>query len=124
MSLLSDVAGSPLFQASGGAGRYNHFRIVPVRHPWRHIGTLVSVLIIVGVINSVMGNPRWEWNVFAEWFLSTPVLAGLGRTLLLTALGAASVFYLAAFWPLRESRTRRSWRVCPGSISGCSARFR
>jgi polar amino acid transport system permease protein len=94
MSLLSDVAVSPLIQASGGAGRYNHFRIVPARHPWRHVGTLVSILIIAGVFNSVLGNPRWEWNVFAEWFLSAPVLAGLGRTLLLTALGAAFGFLL------------------------------
>jgi polar amino acid transport system permease protein len=100
MSLLSDVAGSPLIRASGGAGRYSHFRIVPVRHPWRHVGTLVSVLIIAGVINSVMGNPRWEWNVFAEWFLSAPVLAGLGRTLLLTALGAAFGFLLGGLLAL------------------------
>ena len=94
MSLLSDVAASPLIQASGGPGRYTHFRIVPARHPWRHIGTLVSVLIIAGVVNSVLGNPRWEWNVFAEWFLSEPVLAGLGRTLLLTVLGAVLGFLL------------------------------
>jgi polar amino acid transport system permease protein len=94
MSLLSDVAASPLIQASGGLGRYSRFRIVPARHPWRHVGTLVSVLIIAGVVNSVLGNPRWEWNVFAEWFLSEPVLAGLGRTLLLTVLGAAFGFLL------------------------------
>jgi polar amino acid transport system permease protein len=94
MSLLSDVAGSPLIQASGGAGRYKHFHIVPTRHPWRYVGTLVSVLIIAGLVNSVLGNPRWEWNVFAEWFLSAPVLAGLGRTLLLTALGAVFGFLL------------------------------
>jgi polar amino acid transport system permease protein len=94
MSLLSDVAGRPLIRASGEAGRYSHFRIVPARHPWRHVGTLVSVLIIAGAVNSVIGNPRWEWNVFAEWFLSAPVLAGLGRTLLLTALGAVFGFLL------------------------------
>jgi polar amino acid transport system permease protein len=94
MSLLSDVAGGPLTRASDGAGRYKHVRIVPARHPWRHVGTLVSVLIIAGVVNSVMGNPRWEWNVFAEWFLSAPVLAGLGLTLLLTALGAVFGFLL------------------------------
>jgi polar amino acid transport system permease protein len=94
VSLLSDVAGSPLIRASSGAGRYNHVRIVPARRPWRHVGTLVSVLIIAGAVNSVIGNPRWEWNVFAEWFLSAPVLAGLGRTLLLTALGAVFGFLL------------------------------
>jgi polar amino acid transport system permease protein len=94
MSLLSDVAGRPLIQASGGAGRYKHFHIVPARHPWRHVGTLVSVLIIAGIVNSVLGNPRWEWNVFAEWFLSAPVLAGLGQTLLLTVFGVAFGFLL------------------------------
>jgi polar amino acid transport system permease protein len=64
------------------------YRIVPARYPARAIGTVFSVIIIGALINSVLGNPRWGWGVFAEWFFAEPVIVGLGRTLLLTALGA------------------------------------
>jgi polar amino acid transport system permease protein len=48
---------------------------------------VLGALIIVGVAVSVFGNPRWGWPVFAQWFFTEPVLVGLGRTLLLTAVG-------------------------------------
>ncbi len=95
MSVASDIAAGPAAEAApSAAGRYSRFTVVPARHPWRHVGTLVSLVIIAAIVNSVLGNPRWEWNVFAEWFLSEAVLAGLGRTLLLTALGAVFGFLL------------------------------
>jgi polar amino acid transport system permease protein len=61
--------------------------IVPARHPARAIGTAAAALVLAAIVASVLGNPRWEWGVFAGWFLSEPVIVGLGRTLLLTALG-------------------------------------
>jgi polar amino acid transport system permease protein len=71
-----------------GTGRdYSQLRIVPARHPARAVGTLLAIMIILAVLQSVLGNPRWGWDVFAQWFFSAPVLAGLGRTLLLTAVG-------------------------------------
>ena len=62
-------------------------RIVPARYPLRTAGTLFGGLIVATVAVSVIGNPRWGWPVFAQWFLSEPVIVGLAHTLLLTALG-------------------------------------
>jgi len=62
-------------------------RIVPARYPGRTAATVLGALIILGVAVSVFGNPRWGWPVFAQWFFTEPVLVGLGRTLLLTAVG-------------------------------------
>ncbi|MBG0511978.1 amino acid ABC transporter permease/ATP-binding protein [Agrobacterium sp. MOPV5] len=73
---------------------YAHFRVVPARYPLRTAGTVLAVLIIAAILHSVFGNPRWGWNVFAEWFFAEPVLVGLGRTLLLTVLGAFLGFVL------------------------------
>ncbi|WP_083203768.1 amino acid ABC transporter permease/ATP-binding protein [Ensifer adhaerens] len=91
MAVVTDLAGIP------GASRtsepnpgYAHYRIVPARHPGRALGTLFAALVIAGVLYSVLTNPRWGWPVFAEWFFAEPVLAGLGRTLLLTALATVS----------------------------------
>ncbi|WP_082510335.1 MULTISPECIES: amino acid ABC transporter permease/ATP-binding protein [unclassified Rhizobium] len=69
---------------------YARYRIVPARHPGRLIGTVFAAVVIAAVVYSTSTNPRWGWNVFAEWFFAEPVLAGLGRTLLLTALATVS----------------------------------
>ncbi|MFK0383471.1 amino acid ABC transporter permease/ATP-binding protein [Agrobacterium sp. NPDC090273] len=75
-------------------GDYSHYRIVPARYPARTVGTIFALLVIAATVHSVLGNPRWGWDVFAEWFFAEPVLVGLGRTLLLTALGALFGFIL------------------------------
>ncbi|QRY70668.1 amino acid ABC transporter permease/ATP-binding protein (plasmid) [Ensifer sp. PDNC004] len=91
MAVLSDLAGAPgVSRTSEPNPGYSHYRIVPARHPARALGTLFAALAISGVLYSVLTNPRWGWPVFAEWFFAEPVLAGLGRTLLLTALATVS----------------------------------
>ncbi|BAS00308.1 amino acid ABC transporter permease protein [Blastochloris viridis] len=68
--------------------------IVPARHPGRTIGSIFAAMVIVAVLHSTFTNPRWGWGIFLEWFFSEPVLVGLGRTLLLTLLGALFGFTL------------------------------
>jgi len=92
---ISDAAAPP-FAARPKAQSHAEFQIVPARHPWRHGGTATALVVIIAVVNSVASIPRWGWGVFAQWFFSEPVLAGLGRTLLLTALGAGIGFALGA----------------------------
>ncbi|MBI0330764.1 amino acid ABC transporter permease/ATP-binding protein [Burkholderia plantarii] len=77
------------------ADDYRHLRIVPVRHHARTAGTVLALALIALVLESVLGNPRWGWDVFAKWFLAAPVLDGLGQTLVLTLLGAVFGFALA-----------------------------
>ncbi|WP_082728050.1 amino acid ABC transporter permease/ATP-binding protein [Burkholderia mayonis] len=89
--------------ARGDAPR---FRIVPARYRARTAGTVLAAALVALVLNSVLGNPQWGWPVFAEWFLSEPVLSGLARTLLLTALGALFGFALGV--PLALARVSRS----------------
>jgi polar amino acid transport system permease protein len=87
-------------------GDYSHYRIVPARYPGRTAGTLFALLVIGAVLHSVFTNERWGWNIFAEWFFAEPVLVGLGRTLLLTVLGAVLGFFLGTLLALaRVSRS-------------------
>ncbi|WP_175793207.1 amino acid ABC transporter permease/ATP-binding protein [Burkholderia ambifaria] len=82
-------------------------RIVPARHRSRMAGTVLALVLIALALHSILGNPQWGWPVFAEWFLSPPVLSGLARTLVLTLLGAVFGFALGAFVALaRLSRSR------------------
>jgi polar amino acid transport system permease protein len=101
---ISDAAAPP-FGARPLAQSHGDFKIVPARHPWRHVGTAVALVVILAVVNSVASNPRWGWSVFAQWFFSEPVLAGLGRTLLLTALGAGIGFALGGLIALARVST-------------------
>ena len=70
------------------------YKVVGTRHPGRWIGSGFAVLAIALIVNSVLGNPHWGWGVFARWFFSAPVLQGLGRTLLLTAVASVCGFLL------------------------------
>jgi polar amino acid transport system permease protein len=85
---------------------YTHYRIVPARHHARTAATVLAVALIGIVLNSVLGNPRWGWDVFAHWLFAEPVVSGLGRTLVLTALSALFGFALAT--PLALARVSRS----------------
>jgi polar amino acid transport system permease protein len=87
-------------------GDYSHYRVVPAKYPARTVGTVFAVIVIAVVLQSVFTNPRWGWDVFAEWFFAEPVLVGLGRTLLLTALGALLGFVLGT--ALALARVSRS----------------
>lgn len=69
-------------------------RIVPARHPLRALGTVIAIVIILAIVQSVLGNPRWGWSVFAQWFFADQVLKGLALTLLLTASGTVLGFTL------------------------------
>jgi polar amino acid transport system permease protein len=95
---------------------YAHYRIVPASHRARTAGTVLAIVLIGVVLNSVLGNPRWGWGVFAQWFLAAPVLSGLGRTLVLTALSALFGFALAT--PLALARVSRS-----PLLAGCAWAF-
>jgi polar amino acid transport system permease protein len=75
-------------------------KIVPARHPLQVFGTVLALALILIALQSVLGNPRWGWGTFAEWFFARPVLEGLGRTLLLTALGTGLGFALGTLLAL------------------------
>lgn len=62
-------------------------RVVPARYPARTFGTVVAAGTLLMIAASVLGNPKWGWPVFAQWFFAEPVIVSLGQTLLLTALG-------------------------------------
>jgi polar amino acid transport system permease protein len=92
MALTSDYGAITTPAGSGDRERddYSRYRIVPARHPSRIAGTIFAGVVLAAVLYSTFTNPRWGWDVFAQWFFAAPVLAGLGRTLLLTLLATIS----------------------------------
>ncbi|WP_336646845.1 amino acid ABC transporter permease [Microbacterium sp. USHLN186] len=61
-------------------------RIKPERHVTRWIGTALVLLIAVLLLQSMMTNPNYQWDVVFRYFTSTQVLLGLLKTVELTVV--------------------------------------
>ncbi|MGE9552114.1 amino acid ABC transporter permease [Erwinia amylovora] len=82
-------------------------KVIPARYPLRLAGAVFSLFILLGILQSIATNPRWEWQVFARWFFDPAILSGLGKTLLLTLLG--TVFGTLIGTALALARLSQSW---------------
>ncbi|MGO1542833.1 MAG: ABC transporter permease subunit [Gulosibacter sp.] len=71
-------------------------RILPRRHWGRWAVALIVLFLVSQFAVSLVKNPNWRWDVFAEYFLSQAIVEGLILTLLLTAIAAVIGFLLGA----------------------------
>ncbi|MFJ4002132.1 amino acid ABC transporter permease [Streptomyces sp. NPDC090023] len=69
-------------------------RIVPRRHPGRWLAAAVALLVLAMVLNSVVRNDAFQWQVVGQYFTTTAVLDGLLLTLWLTAAVMVLAFLL------------------------------
>jgi polar amino acid transport system permease protein len=61
-------------------------KAVPVRHPGRWVAAVVVLVLAAMLVHSLFTNPRFEWPVVGQWFLSDRIMSGLLNTLELTAI--------------------------------------
>jgi polar amino acid transport system permease protein len=64
-------------------------KAVPVRHPGRWVAAAVVLVLVAMLVHTLATNPRFEWNVIGQYYLSQRVLKGLGITILLTVVAMA-----------------------------------
>lgn len=90
----------------------------PPRTPLRTAATFVVSLIFILLAIWVVTNPRFEWDVTAQYVFSYPVLKGIGITLLLTfvcmILGSIfgvvlALMRISAFAPFRSAAAGFIW---------------
>ena len=74
--------------------------------PGRSAAVLVVLVLVSMLVNLLVTNERFEWDVVAEYFTSTAIVQGLLRTLQLTALAMAVGIVLGVI--LAVMRTSRS----------------
>lgn len=68
------------------AKQHEPIKAVPVNHPGRWVGGIIVALIAIGVIYSMVTNPRFEWGTVWSYLFDFRVLTGLRNTLVLTVL--------------------------------------
>jgi len=61
-------------------------RPAPLIHPTRWIGGFALALFVVLFVRLLILNENMQWAVVAQYLFSAEILAGIGRTLLLTLL--------------------------------------
>ena len=64
--------------------RHSAEPIVPARHLGRWIWSAVVLLLVLALLDSMVTNPRFGWGTVSQYFTSEFILAGIGRTILLT----------------------------------------
>lgn len=64
-------------------------RAVPVRHPGRWAAVAGIAVLAAMLVNTLLTNPGFQWQVVGEYLFAEPVLRGLRNTLVLTVLSMA-----------------------------------
>lgn len=75
-----------LVRASRPRGEAVPTETVPLRHPGRTLAALVLVFLAAVLVHSLITNPNYQWDVVWSFLFNEQILAGVGRTLLLTAV--------------------------------------
>ena len=79
---------------------------VPVRHPGRWIAAGVLLVLAAMLVNSLVTNPRWEWDVVGAYLTEESIVRGVLTTIQLTAITAVLGFALGTVLALmRLSRS-------------------
>lgn len=60
--------------------------IVPVRHPWRWVATAAVLVVVAMAVHGFVTNPAFQWQVVAQYVVSSQIVFGVLRTLELTLL--------------------------------------
>lgn len=82
-------------------------KVVPLRHPFRWVAIVVTLLVLAATARSVVTNPRFQWDVVAEYMLHETILRGMVTTLQLTliAMGVGiALGVVLAFMRFSKSR--------------------
>ncbi|MDF3051083.1 MAG: polar amino acid transporter, inner rane subunit [Pseudonocardia sp.] len=61
-------------------------KAVPVRHPGRWVAVGVLAVLAAMLVNTILTNDGFRWDVVGRYLFSGPVLNGLQNTLILTVL--------------------------------------
>src|SRR3954451_632754 len=74
---------------SGSAPTPNPIKAVPVRHPGRWVAIAVLAVLAAMLVNTLLTNDGFRWDIVGRYLFAPPVLNGLKNTLVLTVLSMA-----------------------------------
>ncbi|WP_245160133.1 amino acid ABC transporter permease [Blastococcus sp. CT_GayMR20] len=90
-------------------------KAVPLRHPGRWVAAALVLLVAAALVESLVTNERFMWDVVAEYVFSSAILEGLWTTLWLTAVSMAIAVVLGVLVALM--------RLSPNPVLRTAANF-
>jgi len=63
--------------------------VVKLRHPGRWVTYAIAAVLAAMLINTLLTNDKYGWNVVRHYILSGDILSGLGKTIELTVIAMA-----------------------------------
>jgi polar amino acid transport system permease protein len=79
--------------------------VVPVRHWGQWIVTVVMIVLAAVLVQSLLTNPRFQWNTVFAFFFNGQIVKGLGTTIALTVIAMVVGVVIGVVMALgRESR--------------------
>ncbi len=78
----------------------DELRIVGKRYYGRWLSALVVLLCVAGIVQSMVNNPRFEWQVIADNFTEASILQGVLMTLHLTVISVVLGFFFGTLLAL------------------------
>jgi polar amino acid transport system permease protein len=88
-----ELAARPLV-VQGDDERLLAARLVKTRRPGQWVGALVLLVLLAMLVHTVVTNPRFQWNVVADYFVNRSIMDGLVLTLWMTAAVMSCGFVL------------------------------
>jgi polar amino acid transport system permease protein len=84
---FDDVAGAALPAPPGRESDADLLaaKVVPRRRPGQWVAAAVVLVLVAMVVNTLITNPRFQWDVVAAYFTEASILRGLLLTVWLTA---------------------------------------
>ncbi|WP_034648079.1 amino acid ABC transporter permease [Cellulomonas sp. HZM] len=107
-AVSTQPAGEPVAGPTSGLRReeLELLRVRPARHPGRWTATAVVAVLLAMVVNSLLTNPQWDWDVVGKYLTWPSIVDGVWGTIRLTATAAAIGFGLGTVLALmRLSRS-------------------
>jgi polar amino acid transport system permease protein len=68
---------------------------IPLRRPWRLVGGVVVLLLVISFAASVLTNPNIDFQAIGTFLLDPRILEGVGLTLLITLISMVVSTFLA-----------------------------
>lgn len=86
-------------------------KLVPLFHPARWIGGAFLALFVFVFGRLLVFNENMQWEVVAQYLFSPEILAGIGRTLLLTFLAMLVGFFIGVILAIMRLSTNPVFRA-------------
>jgi len=63
--------------------------VVKLRHPGRWVTYAIGVVLAAMLVNTLLTNEKYGWNIVGHYIVSGEILSGLGKTIELTVIAMA-----------------------------------